>query len=59
MNCLPTVIHFTSLKTTLTEPGDRGMKVKDTRNYNKNQIPWPLVRERTIPTEGPPNVYEI
>jgi hypothetical protein len=23
------------------------------------QTPWPLVRERTIPTEGPPLVDEI
>jgi hypothetical protein len=26
---------------------------------NKKQTPWPLVRERTIPTERPPLVYEI
>jgi hypothetical protein len=25
----------------------------------KQQTPWPLVRERTIPTEGPPLVDEI
>jgi hypothetical protein len=30
-------------------------------NYNKKkkQTPWPLVRERTIPTERPPLVDEI
>jgi hypothetical protein len=28
-------------------------------NNNKKQIPWPLVRERTIPTERPPLVDEI
>jgi hypothetical protein len=26
---------------------------------NKKQAPWPLVRERTIPTERPPLVDEI
>jgi hypothetical protein len=26
---------------------------------NKQQTPWPLVRERTIPTERPPLVDEI
>jgi hypothetical protein len=26
---------------------------------NKKQTPWPLVRERTIPTEPPPLVDEI
>jgi hypothetical protein len=25
----------------------------------KNQTPWPLVRERTIPTDRPPLVDEI
>jgi hypothetical protein len=30
------------------------------KNTNKNkQTPWPLVRERTIPTERPPLVDEI
>jgi hypothetical protein len=28
-------------------------------NNNNKQTPWPLVRERTIPTERPPLVDEI
>jgi hypothetical protein len=27
--------------------------------YKRKQTPWPLVRERTIPTEQPPLVDEI
>jgi hypothetical protein len=27
--------------------------------YNQEDTPWPLVRERTIPTERPPLVDEI
>jgi hypothetical protein len=27
--------------------------------YTKKQTPWPLVRERTIPTDRPPLVDEI
>jgi hypothetical protein len=27
--------------------------------YKQKQTPWPLVRERTIPTERPPLVDEI
>jgi hypothetical protein len=29
------------------------------KKTNKKQTPWPLVRERTIPTERPPLVDEI
>jgi hypothetical protein len=29
------------------------------RNKQTKQTPWPLVRERTIPTERPPLVDEI
>jgi hypothetical protein len=28
-------------------------------NHKNKQTPWPLVRERTIPTERPPLVHEI
>jgi hypothetical protein len=31
---------------------------REDKNTNK-QTPWPLVRERTIPTERPPLVDEI
>jgi hypothetical protein len=31
----------------------------DNIKKNKKQTPWPLVRERTIPTERPPLVDEI
>jgi hypothetical protein len=34
------------------------VKEEDLRLYNK-QTPWPLVRERTIPTERRPLVHEI
>jgi hypothetical protein len=30
-----------------------------TSYFSKKQTPWPLVRNRTIPTEGPPLVDEI
>jgi hypothetical protein len=30
-----------------------------TKQKKKKQTPWPLVRERTIPTERPPLVDEI
>jgi hypothetical protein len=30
-----------------------------TSGLKQKQIPWPLVRERTIPTELPPLVEEI
>jgi hypothetical protein len=30
-----------------------------TERYKTKQTPWPLVRERTIPTERPPLVDEI
>jgi hypothetical protein len=29
------------------------------KNKTNKQTPWPLVRERTIPTERPPLVDEI
>jgi hypothetical protein len=29
------------------------------KKKNKQQTPWPLVRERTIPTDRPPLVDEI
>jgi hypothetical protein len=39
------------------EPEGRGF---DTQSENyKTKTPWPLVRERTIPTERPPLVDEI
>jgi hypothetical protein len=30
-----------------------------TNDYKQKQTPWPLVRERTIPTDRPPLVGEI
>jgi hypothetical protein len=33
--------------------------VSDPLYIDKKQTPWPLVRERTIPTERPPLVVEI
>jgi hypothetical protein len=36
----------------------RGMLQVDLQNKQK-QTPWPLVRERTIPTERPPLVDEM
>jgi hypothetical protein len=32
---------------------------KGTRQNKQKQTPWPLVRERTIPTDRPPLVDEI
>jgi hypothetical protein len=40
------------------EMRNRAMKISRRRRINK-QTPWPLVRERTIPTERPPLVDEI
>jgi hypothetical protein len=37
---------------------DTSKYIMDKKNINK-QTPWPLVRERTIPTERPPLVDEI
>jgi hypothetical protein len=34
-------------------------KINVSHKTNKKQTPWPLVRERTIPTERPPLVDEI
>jgi hypothetical protein len=30
-----------------------------TKTNKKNKTPWPLVHERTIPTDRPPHVDEI
>jgi hypothetical protein len=38
-------------------PGSR--KVSEVIKKKNKQTPWPLVRERTIPTERPPLVDEI
>jgi hypothetical protein len=34
-------------------------QTKQTNKQTNKQTPWPLVRERTIPTEQPPLVDEI
>jgi hypothetical protein len=50
------LVHFDFMD----PPGGCSSFVKQYRQTNKKQqTPWPLVRERTIPTERPPLVDEI
>jgi hypothetical protein len=35
------------------------LRIESLTNKKTKQTPWPLVRERTIPTERPPLVDEI
>jgi hypothetical protein len=43
----------------LLHQGDKNRWTRNNKQTNKQQTPWPLVRERTIPTERPPLVDEI
>jgi hypothetical protein len=45
--------------TTSSKQTYRPVKVQNINTHTQKQTPWPLVRERTIPTERPPLVDEI
>jgi hypothetical protein len=55
----PLTVSVSSIQLTLL-PDSRFTIIKKNKTKKKNkQTPWPLVRERTIPTERPPFVDEI
>jgi hypothetical protein len=51
------IYHNTSMEEVVTIQKEKGSNRK--QKQKQKQTPWPLVRERTIPTDRPPLVDEI
>jgi hypothetical protein len=51
--------YVTSTRTADSWRGEQVCADDKTKKQTNKQTPWPLVRERTIPTERPPLVDEI